>query len=274
MSAYRPKIKSKTKGLPVITGGPFFIFTLWGDIKCQATQKKITVVSLYDFTTEAVKPWANLGYSCYCFDIQHGHSFEEVGSGSIYKVHADLHQPTWMDEVKQYLTDADVAFVMGFPVCTDLAVSGAAHFKSKAARDPEFQTKAASYAMACATFADYFNAPYLVENPVSRLATLWRRPDYKFHPYEYGGYVDSDDAEHPKWPQYIAASDAYKKLTCLWTGNGFVMPPKSPVDPEAYHGNGYSTSMMKLGGKSQRTKDIRSATPRGFAKAVFEANSK
>lgn len=28
----------------------------------------------------------------------------------------------------------------------------------------------------------------------------------------------------------------------------------------------------KLGGKSQRTKDIRSATPRGFALAVFYAN--
>jgi hypothetical protein len=32
--------------------------------------------------------------------------------------------------------------------------------------------------------------------------------------------------------------------------------------------------MMKLGGKSQRTKDIRSATPRGFAKAVYAANAK
>ena len=50
------------------------------------------------------------------------------------------------------------------------------------------------------------------------------------------------------------------------------MPDKNSVDPEAYHGNGYSTAMMKLGGKSQRTKDIRSATPRGFAIAVYEAN--
>ena len=50
------------------------------------------------------------------------------------------------------------------------------------------------------------------------------------------------------------------------------MPTKVAVDPEAYHGNGYSTSMMKLGGKSQRTKDIRSATPRGFAIAIHDAN--
>jgi hypothetical protein len=52
------------------------------------------------------------------------------------------------------------------------------------------------------------------------------------------------------------------------------MPDTIPVQPEHYHGNGYSTAMMKLGGKSQRTKDIRSATPRGFAKAVYAANAK
>lgn len=29
---------------------------------------------------------------------------------------------------------------------------------------------------------------------------------------------------------------------------------------------------MKLGGKSERTKELRSMTPLGFAKAFFEAN--
>ena len=32
---------------------------------------KQTVVSLYDFTGEAVKPWAVAGFDCVCFDIQH-----------------------------------------------------------------------------------------------------------------------------------------------------------------------------------------------------------
>ena len=35
---------------------------------------------------------------------------------------------------------------------------------------------------------------------------------------------------------------------------------------------GYSDQHKKLGGKSLKTKNIRSATPRGFAKAVFEFN--
>jgi len=36
--------------------------------------------------------------------------------------------------------------------------------------------------------------------------------------------------------------------------------------------DGYSDQFKKLGGKSLKTKNIRSATPRGFAKAVMIAN--
>ena len=32
---------------------------------------KNVVISLYDFTGVAVRPWAEEGYECYCFDIQH-----------------------------------------------------------------------------------------------------------------------------------------------------------------------------------------------------------
>ena len=38
-------------------------------------------------------------------------------------------------------------------------------------------------------------------------------------------------------------------------------------------GKNYSPVAGKTGGKSLRTKNIRSATPRGFAKAVFLANA-
>ena len=123
--------------------------------------------------------------------------------------------------------------------------------------------------MTCARFYDTIGVPYFIENPVSVLATKWRKPDYSFHPYEYGGYIEDDAAEHPRWPEYIAPRDAYKKKTCLWTGNNFRMPTKVSVDPERYHGNGYSTAMMKLGGKSQKGQKIYAVqTPRGFAKAV------
>ena len=231
---------------------------------------KRTVVSLYDYTGEALRPWAEAGYTCHAFDIQHDNStrWDFKGGGSVEFRHADLHNFPLLVSLANVLLDQNVVFGMGFPVCTDLAVSGAAHFKRKAEVDPDFQTKAATYARWCGEFFNVLDVPYFVENPVSRLATLWRKPDYTFHPYEYGGYIPDGQEEHPKWPEYIAARDAYPKKTCLWTGGGFKMPETKPVPV----GEGYSKQHLKLGGKSMKTKNIRSATPRGFARAVFEAN--
>jgi len=232
------------------------------------------VISLYDFTGEALKPWAEAGYTCYAYDIQHpdneprGVTYES--GGCITYLHADLHDHNTLNAIQSWFADKPVVFGMAFPVCTDMAVSGAAHFKRKAEANPCFQEEAVRHAVDCADFFEELGGiPYFVENPVSVLATKWRKPDHSFHPYEYGGYIHDDQAEHPRWPEYIAAKDAYPKKTCLWTGNGFTMPWKDPVQPE----EGHSRQHKKLGGKSQRTKDIRSATPRGFATAVYEFNS-
>jgi len=224
------------------------------------------VISLYDFTGEALKPWAEAGYKCLAFDIQH--PVEGRIEDNINYCYADLHDRRTLEKLCDSFNDGSVVFGMAFPVCTDMAVSGAAHFKRKAEQDPDFQTKAVEYAKWCGEFFDDLEVPYFIENPVSVLATKWRKPDYNFHPYQYGGYINYDEAKHPRWPEYIAPFDAYPKKTCLWTGGGFKMPTKVAVDVP----KGYSTQHKKLGGKSQRTKDIRSATPRGFAKAVYEAN--
>jgi len=237
------------------------------------------VISLYDYTGEALKPWAMAGYKCIAYDIQHSknpvtidytNNGEIFGSGgSITYCKADLHDKATLDHLLTVYRRKQVVFGMGFPVCTDLAVSGAAHFKRKRERDPLFQRKAANYAIWCAELFQALDCPYFIENPVSVLSTLWRKPNYSFHPYQYGGYIDPEQAEHPKWPDYIAPMDAYPKKTCLWTGGGFTMPQKSPVEPET----GHSRQHLKLGGKSMKTKNIRSATPRGFAQAVFNINN-
>jgi len=230
------------------------------------------VLSLYDYTGEALKPWAEAGYTCYAFDIQHSKRNDRFDAfksgGAILYWHLDLWNINNIKHLRNAFADENVVFGMAFPVCTDLAVSGAAHFKRKAERDPEFQIKASNHAKWCGELFDKLGVPYFIENPVSRLATLWRKPDHSFQPYEYGGYIPEAQAAHPKWPEYIAPRDAYPKKTCLWTGNGFNMPEKQPVPVE----DGYSRQHKKLGGKSMRTKNIRSATPRGFARAVFEAN--
>ena len=59
----------------------------------------------------------------------------------------------------------------------------------------------------------------------------------------------------------------------LW--GRFNMPEPRPVEPVMLtdsKGNRGSWMWLKLGGKSERTKELRSATPMGFAKAFKEAN--
>ena len=239
------------------------------------------VLSFYDYTGEAVRPWAEAGYTCFCYDIQHEGATREdfAGGGSINYVHADLHDYTTWAALRLGWMDQPVAMVFGFPVCTDLAVSGAKHFAKKREADPLFQERAAHHAITIARFArDIGHAPYMIENPVSVLATLWRKPDHTFNPCDFGGYLPEDDS-HPRWPEHIPPRDAYTKRTCLWTGNGFKMPSPLPVEPvqvSYVKADGRVTTgspqFGKLGGKSAKTKNIRSATPRGFARAVFLAN--
>jgi len=221
------------------------------------------VISLYDLTGEAMKPWAEAGYECHCFDIQHEGS--QVIDGIQYH-HADLYDPATLQMIADDHSDA--VFACAFPPCTDLAVSGARHYASKRETNPLFQIEATYHATQAAELFETIGCPYFIENPVSVLSTLWRKPDHSFHPFEYGRYIPLLQSEHPRWPEYIAPYDRYTKKTCLWTGNGFTMPDKDAVSAP----NGLSTQHLKLGGKSQRTKDIRSATPRGFAIAVHKAN--
>ena len=230
-----------------------------------------TVISLYDYTGVAVRPWAEAGHTCLCYDIQHEGSKVELvaGGGSIHYLKADLYNVETNVLLHEEHLNEDVIFAMAFPVCTDLAVSGAAWFKSKAEKDPEFQRKAVQNAVRCSQMFKSWGVPFYIENPVSVLATKWRKPDYRFHPYEYGNYIKAGQEVHPLYPEYIAPMDAYSKRTCLWTGGDFIMPEKKPVE---CHNFGNSTQHAKLGGKSMKTKNIRSATPRGFAEAIYQAN--
>ena len=167
---------------------------------------KGTVISLYDYTGEAVKPWAEAGYRCFCFDIQHryfqiGAEVEKVGDGEIHYMWADLHDPRHIDEIFEEFSNVD--FLFSFAPCTHLAVSGARWFEKKRLDNPDFQIEATEHAKMCADLADRFGCPYYIENPVSVLSTLWRKPDYTFHPFEFGGYIPIEEATHPKWAEYI-----------------------------------------------------------------------
>lgn len=228
------------------------------------------VICLFDENGLSAKDWLEDGYDVYCYDIVHTMaSITWNGNTS----HGKLIKMPWDatdDDANQAIIDRHqgrAVMVLAFPPCTDLAVSGAAWFESKRKKNPNFQIEALHLALTAKTIGESLRVPYAIENPVSVLSTLWRKPNYTFHPYEYGGYLPVNDI-HPLFPDYIAPRDAYTKKTCYWTGGGFIMPLPKPVDkPE-----GYSTQHLKLGGKSEKTKRIRSASPRGIARAIYLAN--
>ncbi len=233
----------------------------------------MSIICLYDNSGIMAKPWVNGGVNASCYDIKNAYSQERFANGShLNMVNFDINTETLTRcarAINRLGVSVSVKLVFAFVPCTDLAVSGATHFKAKRERDPDFQRKAVQRALDAVQFAKDLGAEYCIENPVSMLSTLWRKPDYTFHPYEYGGYLNADEAEHPLYPDHIAPRDAYSKKTCLWTSGGFIMPEKKPVACESF---GNSRQHSRLGGKSEKTKTIRSLTPRGFAKAVYEAN--
>lgn len=224
---------------------------------------KDVVLSLFDYTGYMVKPWLDAGYTAYIVDLQHPSGVNHDNTNPrLYRVGCDIRNG-WLPPKE---TIGRIAFVMCFPECTNVAISGARHFLKKGPR---------ALALSLDLFAtskeigEWSDAPYAIENPVSTFSSYCGKPDYIFDPFEYGGYLPKDD-EHPQYPKYIAPRDAYPKKTCLWTGGGFIMPKPIPVQPEL----GFSRQHSQLGGKSLKTKNIRSSTPRGFSNAVFLANGK
>ena len=222
-------------------------------------------ISLFDHTGYALRPWAIAGYECLCFDIKNNQPPEIYGNSRIYFIKADLNDTK---AVAKTLIYYEPKFISMFPPCTDLAVSGAAHFESKRSINANFQKQAVDLAVKNLVAINALQIPWMLENPISVLSSMWRKPDHYFDPFEYGGYLPENDL-HPNWPNIIEPRDAYPKRTSIWCGNGFVMPTKKPVAVLP----GLSKQHKKLGGKSDLTKTIRSATPRGFAQAMFESNS-
>jgi len=84
---------------------------------------------------------------------------------------------------------------------------------------------------------------WALENPVGRLRKYLGAPTLIFHPCDFG--------------------DPYTKKTLLW--GSFNEPARHPVEP-------IEGSKMHLVAPSPNRKNIRSATPMGFARAFAEAN--
>ena len=211
---------------------------------------KLIIISLCDYTGIFTKPWRDAGYEAIHVDPQ------RENNGTIIEM---------MPDIRNAVLSGRVAFVAGFPPCTDVSLAGTRHWQSKYEIDRYFQCKASVVAEQCRMVGELSGAPWFFENPKSGFSGVFGKPDFKFNPCDFGGYLGKNDS-HPEWPDYYPPRDAYNKETWLWAGNGFVLPAKKPIEVATKPYPGW----VKLGGKSLRTKNIRSATPRGFAQAVFE----
>lgn len=209
---------------------------------------KKTLLSLFDFSGTWSEPYALAGWDVYRVDIKNGDDVFDV-----------------MDRVIKASIDGGfrVNGLLAAPPCTDFSSSGAQYWGAKKSQPAQYMnewtglkfdsTTELSTGLVLATlFIIELTQPdfWAIENPVGRLNTLVPElvpfgPRY-FQPHQYG--------------------DPYTKKTGLW--GTFNMPK---ITQPAL--NLFGTSeIMKYGGKSAKTKEMRSITPKGFAQAFYNFN--
>ena len=234
------------------------------------------LISLFDYSGAWGRPFAENGWDVIPWDIKR----------------ADFMDINLLQSAGQVLEMfEDVNGILAAPPCTDFAVSGAQYWPTK---DADGRT-AASLEMVRQvqrlanlfrpTDPDY-DEPFfwVAENPVGRFEKLTglENPLY-FHPYEFAGYVtparhaDKLDKIRKKDGQGVTAAEnefvircnAYTKKTGIW-GEFNRNLIRKPIEPVKTAPQGSFT--QRLGGKSDKTKELRNITPMGFAWAFYEAN--
>jgi len=125
------------------------------------------------------------------------------------------------------------------PPCTDLSVSGARHFKEKCKDGRQYKSMA--FVMQIVRRSGHIPR-VAIENPVSIISSLWRKPDQIIHPWQFG--------------------HGETKGTCLWLKGLPHLKPTKIVD-------GRDDRVHKMSPGPYRWKE-RSKTYQGIADAMAE----
>lgn len=211
------------------------------------------VLSLFDYSGIMVKPWVNDGYTALQVDIKHPPRFTFVNDRHIY-LGGDVRK--WKSLLFTVGHTNGLKIVFSFPPCTDLASSGARWFARKREENPSFQKDAMNLVYLARNIGEFRGVPYMIENPVGVISSLWRKPDFTFHPWEFSEYNHDD---------------TYSKRTCLWTGRGFNYPEKN-VWQAVLDGKVEIDDRIHKAPDSSLREIRRNTTPGGFAHAVWLAN--
>lgn len=191
------------------------------------------ILSLCDYSGRWSEPYRKAGYTVWQVDLKHGDDARLLKK-----------------------LDRAVHGILMAPVCTEFSGAGARHWAAKEAAGNKGLLEGLALVDACLRIERVHEPKWWVmENPVGRLKDWIGNHKHTFNPFEYAGWLGDE------WEE-----DAYSKRTCLW--GRFVIPRKNERE------NVQGSKMHKLyGGKSEKTKELRSLTPRGFSRAFFAANA-
>lgn len=135
------------------------------------------------------------------------------------------------------LVDYGFDLMIAHPPCTHIAVSGSRHFEKK--RIEGLQHAAVSFVRKLSKV----DIPYIaIENPVSVLSTMWRKPDQIIQPWQFG--------------------HGETKATCLWLKNLPALKSTNIVE-------GRENRIHRMPPSKDRGK-LRSITYQGIAEAMAE----
>lgn len=200
-----------------------------------------TLLSLYDKSGVWSGPFADAGWNVILWDLGHQTDY--------YRTFTDV-----MDATADYFYDhifdnyGTVDGILIAQPCTDFATSGARWFAEKDANGVTDLSIELTYQSL--RIVDLCNPDFwALEQPVSRIHNLVPElgpPMMYFNPCDFG--------------------DPYNKKTALYGefNTNLKRSPVAPLEGSKMH--------RKYGGKSDRTKELRSVTPPGFADAFFQAN--
>lgn len=144
--------------------------------------------------------------------------------------------PHYQGDVRDVL-DYPWDLMIAHPPCTHLSVSGARHFSAK--RMDGRQQTAVSFFM---TLARCPIPRKVIENPVSIMSSMWRKPDQVIQPWMFG--------------------HGETKATCLWLENVSLLEPTHIVA-------GREARIHRMPPSEDRWK-LRSATYQGIADAMAD----
>lgn len=201
------------------------------------------LIAPFDHSGNSSLPYKINGWIVIQIDIKHGNDFLLFDVAKV---------------VEKY-PHAVFGIIAPIP-CTAYALSGNRH-KGSEARKPIFEVSQCLVAKLKDTIDYLENLGLLkfwqLENPSSDIHShnKWLgKPVQKFNPCDFAGYAPNPDI------------DRYNKKTWLW--GKFNLMPLKRLEPIYKQNPGWKN----LGGKSERTKELRSITPMGFAWAFYEAN--